>query len=98
MAKSRYEPCSDCSSGDETLFGESTQERDRYTELFRESCFIGPSRDDLSGESMPGRPTDKILSEESRSDDSKSQSWGNVSETATNSDASEVAIHSLLLE
>ena len=95
MAKSRYEPCSDCSSGDETLFGESTQE---LTELFRESCFIGPSRDDLSGESMPGRPTDKILSEESRSDDSKSQSWGNVCETATNSDASEVAIHSLLLE
>ena len=34
----------------------------------------------------------------SSSDDSKSQTWGNVSETTSNSDASEIAIHSSLVE
>ena len=37
-AKKEYEPCSDCSNGDETSSGES--------------CSIGPGQDDLSGESM----------------------------------------------
>ena len=62
---------------------------------------------------MPGQPRDRILSGESRnvknnlkgewidsissSDDKKSQSWENVSETTSNSDVSEIAIHSLLV-
>ena len=55
-AKKEYGPCSDCSSGDETLFGESNQDNSRDAELSGESWSIGSSQDDLSGESMPGRP------------------------------------------
>ena len=104
-AKKEYRPCSDCSSGDEKLSGESNQENGRDAELSGESCYIGPSQDDLSGESMQGQPKDRILSGESRnmknntegdcvdsissSDGSNSQSWENVSETNSNSDAKE---------
>ena len=93
-AKEEYGPCSDSSSGDETLSGES--------------CAFG------SGESDSKQPRDRILPGESRniadkleyndvdskgsSDDSRIQSWENTSETTSNSDVSEIAIHSLLVE
>ena len=99
-AKKEYGPCSDWSSGDETLSGES--------------CSIGSRQNDLSEALMPGRPKDRIWSGESRnknnksegdsvdsissSDVTKSQSWENVSEPNFKSDASEMAFHSLLVE
>ena len=68
----------------------------------------------LSGESDSKRPRERILSVESRnitdrlepdgvesfgsSDDSRPQSWDNPSETTSNSDVSEIAIHSLLVD
>ena len=68
----------------------------------------------LSGEPDSKRPRDRISSGESRnitdrlehndeesigsSDDSRSQSWESRSETTSNSDVSEIAIHSLLVE
>ena len=45
-AKEEYEPCSDCSNGDETSSGDET--------LSGESCSFGPDKDDLSEESMSG--------------------------------------------
>ena len=99
-AKAEYEPGSDCSSGDETMSGES--------DIFR------PVQDDLSWERLMRPPRDRILSGESRnitnkverdgvesldsSDDSRPQSWDNTSETTSNSDVSEIAIHSLLVD
>ena len=63
-----------------------------------------------SGESDSKRPMDRVLSGESRnityrverdgvesfgsSDDSRPQSWDNISEITSNSDVSEIAIHS----
>ena len=68
----------------------------------------------LSGESGSKRPMDRVLSGESRnisdnleydvgesvdsSVDSRPQSWDNTSETTSNSDMSEIAIHSLLVD
>ena len=68
----------------------------------------------LSGESGSKRPMDRVLSGESRnisdnleydveesvvsSGDSRPQSWDNTSETTSNSDVSEIAIHSLLVD
>ena len=51
-AKQEYELCSDSSSEDETLPGES--------------CAFEPGQDDLSGETISWRPRDRILSGESR--------------------------------
>ena len=127
-AREEYEPSSDCSSGDETLSGESGsfgtgqddlsgetmlgQPRDRI--LSRETDSKQPRDRMLSGEPDSKRPRDRILSGESRnitdrlehndvesmgsSDHSRSQSWENTSETTSNSDVSEIAIHSLLVE
>ena len=52
-ARKEYEPSSDCSSGDETMSGESGT--------------FEPVHDNLSGETMLGRPWDRILSGESHS-------------------------------
>ena len=68
----------------------------------------------LSGESDSKRPMDRVLCGESRnitdnmeydvgesvasSVDSRPQSWDNTSETTSNSDMSEIAIHSLLVD
>ena len=65
-------------------------------------------------ESDSKRPRDRVLSGESRnntdrveydgmesfgsSDDSRPQSWDNTSETTSNSDVSEIAVHSLLVD
>ena len=84
-AKKEYEPCSDCSSGDEALSGKSGS--------------IMPGQNHLSGESVPMRPRNRMLSGELRnlktksecdyagsissSDGFKSQTKGNVSETTS---------------
>ena len=68
----------------------------------------------LSEEPDSKRPRDRILSGESRnitdrlehndmesvgtSDDSRPQSWENTSETTSNTDVSDIAIHSSLVE
>ena len=68
----------------------------------------------LSGVSTSERLMDRVLSRESRnfisksedddaesvssSGDSRSQPWENVSETTSNCDVSEIAIHSLLVK
>ena len=68
----------------------------------------------MSGESDSKRTRDRVFSGESRnitdrseyddeesfesSDDSRTQSWDNTSETTSNSDISEIAIHSLLVD
>ena len=96
------------------MSGQSHQQSGQGAELSKESCPLGTDQDDLSGKSMSGQPRDRILSEESRnmksklegdwidsiisSDDTKSQSWENVSETNSNSDVSEIAVHSLLVD
>ena len=65
-----------CSSEDETLYGESTKESGPDAELSGESGSIMPGHDNLSGESMPGRPRDRdrVLPGESKSMKNKSQS------------------------
>ena len=92
-AKTEYESCSNCSSGDETLVGESTQESVRHSTGNRAPSGLNK----LSRESIPGQLRDRILSGESRnmknksevdcvdtissSDEAKSQTWRNGSET-----------------
>ena len=113
-AKADYEPSSECSSGDETMSGES----DTFGPLqdnFSWERLMRPPRDRiLSGESDSKRPMDRVLSGESRnitdkverdgvesfgsSDDSRPQSWDSPSDTTSNSDVSEIAIHSLLVD
>ena len=68
--KNEYEPTWDCSSGDETLSGES--------------CIFGPGQDDLSGETMPKRPRDRILSGESTSDRPRDKILSGESRNITN--------------
>ena len=113
-AKEEYEPCSDCSSGDETLFGESCAFGPGQDNLSVETMLRQPRDRILSGELNSKRPRDRILSGESRnitdkleyndvestvsSDDSRTQPWENTSETTSNSYVSEIAIHSLLVE
>ena len=99
-SREEYEPNSDCSCGGETLSGEPIH--------------VWPGQVDLSGEFTLKRRRGKILSQKLRNlknrseggnadsissnDGSESQSWENVSETNSNSDVSEVAIHYLLIE
>ena len=113
-AKAEYEPSSDCSSGDETMSGESDTFGPVQDDLSGERL-VRPHRDRiLSGESDSKRPMDRILSGESRnitdrverdsvesfgsSDDERPQSGDKTSETTSNSDVSEIAIHSLLVD
>ena len=125
-AKEEYEPSPDCSSGDETMSGESdTFEpiKDNLSDdtfepvqedLSGERLTRPPRGRILSGESGSKRPMDRVLSGESRnisdnleydvgesvnsSVDSRPQSWDNTSETTSNSDMSEIAIYSLLVD
>ena len=80
--------------------------------LYGERLMRQPRDRMLSGESDSKRPRDRVVSGESRnitdrlqhdgvesfgsSDDSRPQSWDNTSETTSNSDVSEIAIHFLL--
>ena len=125
-AKEEYEPSPDCSSGDETMSGESDTFEPIKDDLSDDT--FEPVQDDLSGERLtrPPRgiilsgesgskqPMDRVLSRESRnisdnleydvgesvnsSVDSRPQSWHNTSETTSNSDMLEIAIHSLLVD
>ena len=127
-AKEEYEPSPDCSSGDETMSGESDTFEPVKDDLSEESDTFEPVQDDLSGERLTRpprgrnsfgesdskRPMDRVLSGESRnildnleydvgesvnsSVDSRPQSWDNTSGTTSNSDMSEIAIHSLLVD
>ena len=113
-AKAEYEPGSDCSSGDETMSGESDIFRPVQDDLSGERLMRPPRDKILSGESDSKRPMDRVLSGESRnitdrverdgvesldsSDDSRPPSWDNTSETTSNSDVSEIAIHSFLVD
>ena len=113
-AKEEYEPSPDCSSVDETMSGESDTFEPVKDDSSEESDTFEPVQDDLSGERLTRPPRDRILSGESRniSDnleydveesvdsnvDSRPQSWDNTSETTSNSDMSEIAIHSLLVD
>ena len=113
-ARAEYEPGSDCSSGDKTMSGESDIFRPVQDDLSGERLMRPPRDRILSGESDSKRPMDRVLSGESRnitdrverdgvesldsSDDSRPQSWDNTSETTSNSDVSEIAIHYLLVD
>ena len=107
-AREEYEPSSDCSTGESDTF-EPVQD-----DLSGERLFRQLRDRMLSGESDSRRPRDRVLSGESRNisdnleydvgesvgsnDDSMPQSWDNTSETTSNSDISEIAIHSLLVD
>ena len=113
-AKEEYEPSPDCSSVDEAMSGESDTFEPVKDDSSEESDTFEPVQDDLSGERLTRPPRDRILSGESRnisdnleydveesvdsSADSRPQSWDNTSETTSNSDMSEIAIHSLLVD
>ena len=103
-----FEPVKDVSSEESDTF-EPVQD-----DLSGERLTRPPRGRILSGESGSKRPMDRVLSGESRnisdnleydveesvdsSGDSRPQSWDNTSETASNSDMSEIAIHSLLVD
>ena len=113
-AREEYEPSLNCSSGDETMPGESGTFEPVQDDLSGETMLKRPKDRILSGEPDSKRPRDKVLSGEWRnitdrpehndvesigsSDDSRLQSWENTSETTSNSDVLEIAIHSLLVE
>ena len=112
--KEEYEPSSDRSSGDKTLSGESCTFGPGQDNLCEETISKRPRDRMLSGVSTSERLMDRVLSRESRnfisksedddaesvssSGDSRSQPWENVSETTSNCDVSEIAIHSLLVK
>ena len=125
--REEYEPSLDCSTGDETMSGESDTFEPGKDDLSEESDTFEPAQDDLSGERLfrqlwdrmlsgesdSRQPRYRVLSGESRnivdnleydvgqsvgsSEDSRPQSWDNTSETTSNSDVSEIAIYSLLV-
>ena len=103
-----FEPVKDDSSEESDTF-EPVQD-----DLSGERLTRPPRGKILSGESGSKQPMDRVLSGESRnisnnleydvgesvdsSVDSGPQSWDNTSETTSNSDMSEIAIHSLLVD
>ena len=64
--KEEYDPGSDCSSGDETMSGESDTFRPVQDNLSGEKLMRPPMDRKLSGESDSKRPMDRVLSGESR--------------------------------
>ena len=66
-AREEYEPIPDCSSGDETLSGESDTFEPVKDDLSEESDTFEPVQDDLSGKRLTRPPRGKILSGESDS-------------------------------
>ena len=66
-AREEYEPSSDCSSGDETMFGESDTFEPVKEDLSEESDTFEPVQDDLSGERLFRQLRDRMLSGESDS-------------------------------
>ena len=63
-AKEEYEPSPDCSSGDETMSGESDTFEPVKDDLSEESDTFEPVQDDLSGERLTRPPRGRILSGE----------------------------------
>ena len=61
-AKEEYEPSPDCSSGDETMSGESDTFEPVKDDLSEESDTFEPVQDDLSGERLTRPPRGRILS------------------------------------
>ena len=112
--REEFEPSSDCSTGDEIMSGESDTFEPVQDDLSGERLLRQPRDRMLSGESDTKRPRDRVFTGESRnitdrldyevgesvgsSEDSRPQSWDNISETTSNSDVSEIAIHSLLVD
>ena len=66
-AREEYEPSPDCSSGDETMSGESDTFERVKDDLSEESDTFEPVQDDLSGERLTRPPRGRILSGESDS-------------------------------
>ena len=66
-AKEEYEPSPDCSSGNETMSGESDTFEPVKDDLSEESDTFEPVQDDLSGERLTRPPRGRILSGESDS-------------------------------
>ena len=112
--REEYEPSSYCSSGDETMSGESDTFEPVQDDWSGEMLLRQPRDRIMSGESDSKRPRDRVLSGESRNitdrleydvgetvgsnDDSRPQSWDDASETTSNSDVSKIAIHSFLVD
>ena len=65
-AREEYEPSSHCSSGDETMSGESGTIEPVQDNLSGETMLVQPRDKMLSGESDSKQPRDRILSGESR--------------------------------
>ena len=116
-AKEEYEPSPDCSSGEETMSGESDTFEPVKDDLSEESDTFEPVQDDLSGERLTrppnGRilsgesgskqPMDRVLSGESRNiSDNLEYDVGELVNSSVDSrpqsDMSEIAIHSLLVD
>ena len=66
-AREEYEPSPDCSSGDETMSGESDTFEPVKNDLSEESDTFEPVQDDLSGERLFRQLRDRMLSGESDS-------------------------------
>ena len=66
-AREEYEPSPDCSSGDETMSGESDTFEPVKDDLSEESDTFEPVQDDLSGERLFRQLRDRMLSGESDS-------------------------------
>ena len=64
-AREHYEPSSDCSTGDETMSGESDSFKPVKDDLSQESDTFEPVQDDLSGEKLFRQLRDRMLSGES---------------------------------
>ena len=110
-ARDEYEPSSDYSCGDETMYGESdtfepVQDDLSVKRLLRqpgvECCPGSRIQNDLGTEFCPGSRGTLLEYDGGESfgssDDLRLQSWDNTSETTSNSDVSEIAIHSLLVD
>ena len=74
-AREEYEPSSDCSSGDETMSGESDTFEPVKDDLSEESDNFEHVQDDLSGERLFRQLRDKMLSGESDSRHFEGQSF-----------------------
>ena len=111
-AKEEYEPSPDCSSVDETMSGESDTFEPVKDDSSEESDTCEPVQDDLSGERLTRPPREEFCPGSRETSQTtcnvmlRNQStqvltrgpspWDNTSETTSNSDMSEIAIHSLL--
>ena len=102
-AREEYEPSPDCSSGDETISGESDTFEPVQDDSSGEMLTRSPRGRILSGESDSKRPMDRVLSGESRNitdnmEYDVGESVGSSVDSRPQSEMSEIAIHSLLVD